>query len=189
MNSWIVQANRTQWLVDWYLYEYTLQHLNEPEWWVVHKYQRKEIFPNDEVFIWRAATEPSRDKAHEYYDWRKSQGIKSKISGICARGIVEDSPKKFNAPPEELIKFTKYRLVDSWKFDDNDWKIECSYKNPTNIRATSPLLKEVILKELNSYHNSHITSFSNFLKVPRGKRCVKLDLHEAAVIRMLFNTA
>ena len=184
LNSWIVQANPEKFYIDWFLDEYARNNLNEPDWWVIHKIHKGQICSCDELFIWKAASEPSEEHSPEYYNWRESHGQKGKIAGIVARGEVIGYPRNFNPPLGDLEKFRKYRSVQSWDFDKiKDWQIDCIHKNVQNIRATHPLLKDTIQKELT---NSQNTPFSSFLSFPRGRRSVKLGHREADIIRTLF---
>ena len=73
--------------------------------------------------------------------------------------------------------------MQSWDYDNNDWQVDFTYINPQNIRATHPLLKETIQKELN---NSQNTKFSSFLNFPRGKHSVELEHWKTDIIRTLF---
>lgn len=182
MNSWIVQANPEQFLVDWYLEEYAKSHSNELDWWPIHKYHEPFVSIGDEVYVWKAASEPSRRQKPEYHKWLESIGRTDKVSGIFAKGKVARFPRPHDPVLDDLEQFEKY-LVSSFNFSDEDLVIDCIYEKPNNIKVRKPLLKEKLREKLGKSHN---TKFSSFLKNSRGRRSVLLEPSEADIIRSLL---
>jgi hypothetical protein len=77
MNSWIFQANPQVFMIDWFLDEYAMKNPNDKDWWIIHKKHQKYITPfEDEVYIWKAASEPSKTNFNEYFQWMESIGRK-----------------------------------------------------------------------------------------------------------------
>jgi hypothetical protein len=72
MNSWIVQFSSQIFMADYYLDEYVRFHLNESDWWLIHKKHEGTIDKNDIVYIWKAQSEPSPVEHPEYYSWKET---------------------------------------------------------------------------------------------------------------------
>jgi hypothetical protein len=188
MNSWIVQGNPQQFLIDWYLDEYARVHPNETDWWILYKKHKDMMLPGDELFIWKAASEPSRSQKPAYFDWKESISRTEKICGIIALGKITDYPKPYYESAEELKIFQKYRVVESYTFASEDKKItymvECNYGDSKNIFVRKPLLQEVIWDKLGQ---SPQTELGVFKYKRRGTRSVKLEAREADILRSLIS--
>jgi len=172
-------------MIDWFLDEYAVKNPNDKDWWIIHKKHQESITPfEDEVYIWKAASEPSKTEFKEYFKWKESIGGKGKTTGIFAKGEVISYPAPFFETNEEREKFKKYRAIDSYSFTSKNLMVKCVYKNSENIRVRKPLLKDTILLEINKDTD---TEFGSFLRSPRGRYSVKLTPNEAEIIRLLFS--
>jgi len=185
MNSWIFQANPQVFMIDWFLDEYASNNPNDKDWWIIHKKHQGFITPyEDEVYIWKAASEPSKREFNDYFKWKESIGRSGKSSGIFAKGEIISYPEPFFETNDEREKFKKYRAVDSYSFSfSKNIMVKCVYKNSENIRVRKPLLKDTILLEINKDSD---TELGSFLRSPRKRYSIKLTPYEAEIIRSLF---
>ena len=184
MNSWIFQANPQVFMIDWFLDEYASNNPNDKDWWIIHKKHQGFITPyEDEVYIWKAASEPSKREFNDYFKWKESIGRSGKSSGIFAKGEIISYPEPFFETNEEREKFKKYRAIDSYSFTSKNLMVKCVYKNSENIRVRKPLLKDTILLEINKDSD---TELGSFLRSPRKRYSIKLTPYEAEIIRSLF---
>jgi hypothetical protein len=67
MNRWIVQASPQQFLIDWYLYEYIRSNPKDKDWWLIERRYQNVIAPEDVIYVWKAKSEPPRQRAIEYF--------------------------------------------------------------------------------------------------------------------------
>jgi hypothetical protein len=180
MNSWIVQAKPSQFLIDWYLDDYIKTHPKEKDWWLVEKRHQNCILPGDCVYVWKAKSEPPFKVAKDYFSWLKSIGRKRHETGIFAIGEVITIPKQWPADDWNNERFQKYRIGHPWdKLTPKVYWISCTYKDN---RARNPLLQETIWEKLGQSTKTDLGHF----KVVRTRRLVKLESWEAAIINSLL---
>ena len=185
MNSWIVQASPQQFLIDMYLEEYEKTHLSHKDWWLVDKQHKDLIKDEDEVYVWKAASEPSRRQSPVYHDWLDHIGRTDQVSGIIAKGKVVKgltAVRNYDKDKDDDPQFEKYR-VGTVNVSNSDLVIDVVYGSYDNIRAKNILSKQTLLKKLGKSRN---TAFSSFMNNSHGRRSVLIERWEADIIKSLF---
>ena len=183
MKSWIIQTNPETFFIDFFLDNYQINHLDEKDWYIIHKKHNDCVMVEDELFIWKAKSQPSRSSQPEYYQWRTSIGRFKPIAGIVAKCSVTDKPISFSPCPEYLEKTKKYRGQEL-PFGPKDYMVYCKYPKSSDIRVRNLLSQEEILAKIGGIPE---TAFGSFLKHPRGRRSILLEPWEADIIRSLFS--
>lgn len=180
MNRWIVQASPQQFLVDWYLDEHIKSNTNDTDWWLIERRYQDAIAPEDVMYVWKAESEPPRQRAREYFAWLESVGRTGQVAGIFAVGRIETFPKPWPPPLLNAEPFQKYRIGHPWDkltFGDN-W-VACIY---TDNRARNPLLQGTIWEMLGQSTKTDLGRFKTF----RRRRLIKLEPWEADAIDSLL---
>jgi len=183
MNRWIVQASPQQFLIDWYMDEYVRSNPNDTDWWLVERRYQDAVAPRDVIYVWKAKSEPPRQRAREYFAWLESIGRIGQVAGIFAVGRIETSPKPWPPPSLNDERFRKYEIGHPWdKLPPAVNWVACIY---TDNRARNPLLQETIWERLGQ---STQTDFGGFKKF-RTRRLVKLEPWEADLIDSLLRNS
>jgi len=180
MNSWIVQASLQQFLIDWYLDEDVKTNTNDSDWWLIERRYQNAIASGDIIYIWKAKSEPPRQRAREYFAWLKSVGRIGQVAGIFAVGRIETSPKPWPPPQLNAQLLQKYRIGHPWdKLTSVEKWVACIYMDN---RARNPLLQETIWEKLGQSTRTDLGRFKKF----RRRRLVKLEPWEADVLDSLL---
>jgi hypothetical protein len=126
-NYWIFQANpRTRFIVHYYLKDYLVHHPDFLDWWKVNKLK---IHRGDIAFIWKAAGEPKREDAPEYFQWLESLSTRMEKppAGIYALAEVIGEPKKRIGKIDE--QWHKYFVKSSWgQSSEEKFRVDYKYK-------------------------------------------------------------
>ena len=180
MNRWIVQANPQWFLIDWFLDEFIKSNPDYTDWWLIEGKYQNAIGPGDVIYVWKAKSEPPRQRAREYFTWLESIGRIGQVAGVFAVGRIETPPKPWPPPSLNDERFQKYEIGHLWdKLPPGvDW-VACTY---TDNRARSPLLQKTIWDKLGQSTQTDFAGFREF----RQRRLVKLEPWEADVIDSLL---